>query len=79
MKNAFRVIALIIGILGGIYSGMIIYNDMHPQSLFSDRYNYQPPLSDHEITMMCIFSICVIMAICGLIGLISSLTSSKEK
>ena len=61
MEKQFLVglVALVLGIVGVVYSWITISSDM------GYRYTYKPPLTNHEITMIAVLIISIIVAIAG--------------
>jgi len=67
-KKILGIIATIAGIVGTVVSGLIINDDM---SGFFGRYTYSPPYTSHEITMISLVTGCAIIAIIGVVLLVS--------
>jgi len=64
---------IILGIIGICYSGITILNDINNSKTFWG-YNYKPPLTGHEQTIVAIIIISIIIALLGL-----CLLSSRKK
>lgn len=66
-KKISGLVLMVVGILGTLYCLVTISNDMHPQSVFSRYYTYEPPLTGHEVIMIFSTLCCVAIAVVGLI------------
>ena len=66
-KKITGLVLMVVGILGGLYCLVTISNDMHPESIFSNYYTYQPPLTGHEVLMIFSTICCIAIAVVGLI------------
>lgn len=65
-------IALCLGIIGEVFSAVIISNDMTPRGMFGGHYTYEPPLTSHEIIM-------IVIAIASGIAIIAGICMLKQK
>ena len=74
-KKTFGIIMTVLSVLGGFYA-ITTYSD--DTSNYYSGYNYEPPLTSHEITVILIGFVSIICFIIGLVLLLNAFEETTE-